>query len=328
MTLTTARRTEEQTSVPLVSIVIPAYNQAEYLHEAIRSVLAQSYPKIELIVLDDGSTDGTLRVLDDYSGKLHWETQQNMGQALTLNKGWAMANGQYLSYLAADDFLLPDAVKLSIAKLLANPEVVLTYCDYNIVDSQARLLRTKHTPEFSYADLAVRLICQPGPGVFFRRDAFERAGHWNGSLRQVPDLEFWLRLGLEGSFERIPRVLAAYRAHSQSQSYGPVEYGRAEEIVHVVSAHFRCGRLPAPIAKAQSEALSTAHIVAARHHLRSGRYLMALNHLQDAFKASPCIYLRVRTWWLVASGLLNRIGYKCLGQIGKIFPRPNRQRSS
>jgi glycosyltransferase involved in cell wall biosynthesis len=308
-------------SSPLVSIVVPCYNQGNYLRQAIESVLSQDYSRIELIVLNDGSTDDTQSVLAAYAGKFHCESHANRGQAATLNKGWIMSKGEVLSYLAADDFLLPGAVRTSVEKLIANPEIVLTYCDFNIVDPKSHFLRHLRAPEFSYRDLAVGIVCQPGPGVFFRRDAFERAGFWDGLLRQIPDYEYWLRLGLEGPFIRIPEVLAAYRVHDQSQSFAPVSASRAEEIVNVISAHFRGARLPAEIAQARPEAMSNAHIVAARLHLRSSRYLAALKHIKQAFAIHPRSYLRLRTWQLLANGLLNRIAYRVLWQFKRAFSR-------
>jgi glycosyltransferase involved in cell wall biosynthesis len=306
---------------PLVSIVIPCYNQGTYLRQAIESVLSQDYPRIEPIVLDDGSTDDTRDVLAAYSGKFQCGTHANMGQAGTLNKGWGMSKGQILSYLAADDFLLPGAVTASVEKLTAHPEIVLTYSDFNIVDPNSRVLRQVSAPDFSYWDLAVTIVCQPGPGVFFRRDAFKRAGFWNETLRQVPDYEYWLRLGLEGPFARIPSVLAAYRVHDRSQSFAPVSPSRADEVVDVISAHFRAGRLPPEIAQAESRALSNAHIVSARLHLRSSRYFSALTHMRHAFLLDPTRYLRARTWQLLANGLFNRVAYKTLSRFNRFFSR-------
>jgi glycosyltransferase involved in cell wall biosynthesis len=306
---------------PLVSIVIPCYNQGNYLRQAIESVLSQDYPRLELIVLDDGSTDDTQAVLAAYAGRFHSESHSNLGQAATLNKGWGMSRGEILSYLAADDFLLPGAVRTSVERLREHPEIVLTYCDFNIVDPASRVLRRVRPPDFSYRDLAVTIICQPGPGVFFRRRAFERAGFWNESLRQVPDYEYWLRLGLEGPFARIPEVLAAYRVHDRSQSFAPVSPGRAEEVVGVISAHFRGGQLPPEIAQAASRALSNAHIVSARLHLRSSRYFSALAHMRQAFLLDPSRYLRPRTWQLLANGLFNRVAYKALSHLNRIFSR-------
>ena len=306
---------------PLVSIVVPCFNQGSYLRQAIESVLSQDYSHIELIVLDDGSHDDTQAVLASYAGRFHHETHSNTGQARTLNKGWGMSKGEFLSYLAADDFLLPGAVRTSIEKLIADPKIVLTYCDFNVIDPKSRVLRQVRTREFSYRDLAVRIVCQPGPGVFFRRDAFERAGLWDGVLKQIPDYEYWLRLGLEGAFARIPEVLAAYRVHDRSQSFAPVGAAAAEEIVNVISAHFRSTRLAAEIARARPEAMGNAHIIAARLHLRSSRYRAALSHMRRAFALYPRGYLRLRTWQLLANGLLNRIAYKLLWQFKRAFSR-------
>jgi len=297
-------------SNPLVSIVIPCYNQGHYLRQAIDSVLSQDYPRIELIVLDDGSTDGTQAVLASNSGKFYHESHANMGQAGTLNKGWRMSKGEILSYLSADDFLLPGAVRRSVEALIATPRIVLTYCDFNRVDEESRVLWQVRTPDFSYRDLAVEIICQPGPGVFFRRDAFDRAGFWNERLSQHPDYEYWLRLGLEGEFVRIPEILAAYRMHEESQSLAATDPSRADELVNVISAHFRNHRMPLDISQAETEAMSHAHVIAARQHLRSGRLLAALKHMRQAFRLHPRSYLRLRSWRMIAKGLVNRIGHK------------------
>lgn len=294
----------------MVSIVIPTFNQAGYLGEAIESVLAQDYPQIELIVLDDGSSDETPSVIARFSGQLQHERHDNMGQAKTLNKGWGMSHGTILSYLAADDYLLPGAVRRSVEILLAHPAAVLSYCDYRLVDPRSRFVRNVTTPEYSYRDMVVRVICAPGPGVFMRRVAWERAGDWNAALRQIPDFEYWLRLGLEGDFKRIPEILAAYRVHNQSQSFAPVNIERAEETLNVIAAHLESPRMPLAILTAKDEALSSAHIVTARFHLRSGRHCDAARHLLTAFRLCPRNALRLRTWRLIVNGLFNRLGHR------------------
>ncbi len=297
-------------AIPPVSIVIPTFNQGRYLAQAIDSVLMQDYPEIELIVLDDGSTDETQSVLDRYRGRVRCERHDNIGQAQTLNKGWAMSSGTILSYLAADDYLLPGSVRRSVEALLAEPAVVLSYCDYLLVDHGSRVIRRVATPEYSYRDMVVRVICAPGPGVFMRRAAFERAGNWNPALRQIPDFEYWLRLGLEGEFRRIPEALAAYRVHDQSQSFAPVTIERAEETLIVISNHLGSPRLPPEILHSKNEALSCARIVTARFHLRSGRYSDALRHLLKASALYPRNCLRGRSWRLIFNGLFNRLGHR------------------
>lgn len=150
---------------PLVSVVIPAYNLAGYLREAIESVLDQNYPNVELIVLDDGSTDHTREVLEKYTGRFHWETHPNMGQAATLNKGWRMSKGEILAYLSADDVLLPHAVATSVEYLLAKPDLVLTYCDFDLIDPSSKFIRRVTLSDFDYRKMVLRTIRPPGPGL-------------------------------------------------------------------------------------------------------------------------------------------------------------------
>src|SRR5947207_7126779 len=112
---------------PLVSIVIPSYNHARYLEAAIESVLAQDYAQVELIVIDDGTTDGSAALLEKYRGRFRFEIQQNQGQAATVNRGWRLSRGELLGYLSADDALLPRAVSASVACLDRNPAAAICY---------------------------------------------------------------------------------------------------------------------------------------------------------------------------------------------------------
>ena len=158
-----------KSDLPLMTIVTPAYNQADYLSETIDSVLAQDYPNIEYIVIDDGSTDCTSEILKQYDGRIRWESQDNMGQAATLNKGWAMGSGEIIGYLSSDDLLKSDAVSALVRCLLERPEVVLVYPDFELIDAMGKHIRNVSTPDYSYFDLAVNLVCHPGPGALFWR---------------------------------------------------------------------------------------------------------------------------------------------------------------
>src|SRR5919199_4664955 len=262
--------------LPLVSIVVPAYNHADYLAEAIESILAQDYPNIELLVLDDGSTDNTREVLERYAGEFYWETSKsNMGQAATLTKGWRMSKGEILGRLSADDLLSQDAVSASVEGLRKNPDAVLVYCDFDLIDEHSRVIRRVQASEFSYRDMVAKQITAPGPGAFFPRSAFEKAGPWDESLTRMPDAEYWLRLGLYGRFVRIPRSLAAFRMHGNSVSFrGGDELG-AEEYIRVLTDYFDSRALPSEVVAAKDEAFSNAYILSAGHHLTSKRYIKA-----------------------------------------------------
>lgn len=293
---------------PLVSIVIPAFNAAEYLREAIDSVLGQDYSNVELIVLDDGSTDNSIEILKSYpEGFFRWESHSNIGQSATLNKGWSMARGDVLSYLSADDALLPEAVTRSVESLSSHENVVMTYCDYMLMDANSADMRRVHAPDFDYEKMLSDIVVQPGPGVFFRRSAFAKIGGWNPSYRQVPDLEYWLRLGLEGDFLRIPEVLAKFRVHDESQTYMESSVEKAEECVRVMDDYFKNPELPDTIRALENRSKGNAHLFVARMHLRAGRYHAMFNHLKGVASVNPRSFLSMHAVRMLGNGLLFRI---------------------
>lgn len=291
---------------PKVSIVIPVYNAADYVREAIDSVLAQDYPDVELIVLNDGSTDNSLDIIKEYEGRLIWGTHENRGQANTMNKGWQMASGDILSYLSADDLLLPHAVSKSVACLCEHEEVVLTYGDYELIDEKSELIKRVNAPDFDYYTMVVKTVCMPGPGVFFRRSVFEKTGGWNPELRQVPDYDYWIRAGLNGAFARIPVSLARFRVHEASQTYAESDVEKAEEMVWVLSRFYECSKIPEDIASAKQSALAGAHIYTARLHIRAGRFYLAIRHMLSAGTCDPFIFLSCYTSKMLLNGLIFR----------------------
>lgn len=291
--------------LPLVSIVTPAYNQAEYLAETIDSVLAQDYPNIEYIVLDDGSTDSTPDVLARYNGRIRWERQENMGQAKTLNRGWAMSRGTLLGYLSSDDCLVPNAVSRLVSALQGGSGAAVAYCDFQLIDAKGRGFRTVQVEDFSASRLQLDLICQPGPGALFRRQVFEATGGWAGHLRQVPDFEFWLRASRIGHFLRVSEVLAHYRVHEGSASFRPTSAERSMEIVDVMTAYW--GDQDNALAR---RSLSTAHLFSAKSHAQSGRYLSSLLQCKKSIAFVPYSIFYLSFWRTIASGLLRRLAHK------------------
>lgn len=295
---------------PLVSIVTPAYNQAEYLEATMRSVLGQDYAALEYIVIDDGSSDASLavarRVAAEFPGRVMVLTQANSGQAATLNKGWGLARGEILAYLSSDDCLLPQAVSRMVAALQARPEASVAYCDFWLIDAAGQRLRETHTEDFSAERLCVDLVCQPGPGAFFRRQVFDRTGGWNPSLRQVPDFEFWLRAERLGPFVRVPETLAEYRIHEGSASFRVMPAPRAEEIVRVVAQHWSQHGEQGKARKA----LARAQALAAKNHAQSGRLGAALCCFGRALRLRPALTLEPAIWRQLFVGLLRRAFYK------------------
>lgn len=298
-------RRGSQSAVPLVSVVVPAYNHAETLPATIESLLAQDYPALEIIVLDDGSTDNTRDVLARFGAAIRWESHANMGQAATLNKGWAMASGEILGYLSADDLLYSRAVSASVTALSAS-EVIVSYCDFDHVDPVGKHLRTVRRPGFSLEHMLLTLDCLPGPGAFFKRRAYAASGGWNPQLRQIPDFDFWLRMGLVGSFVHIPEVLAAWRVHPGSQSFAIASPERAEESVKVISDFFSVAGTDNRLAPLELKSMARAHLYCAQLHGRAGRYAAALSNIIRAQQLYPGTLLQWQTWRSAANALFSR----------------------
>lgn len=311
-----ASRIPAASSLPLVSIVVPAYNHAAYLHEAIDGILNQDYPHIEMIVLNDGSTDATEDLLRSYSGgRFYWETQANLGQAATLNKGWRMARGEILAYLSADDVLHPSAVRRSVEELLRHPAAVATYCDFELITADSQVVRRVFAPAFSYRDMVERFVCHPGPGAFFRRSAFEQAGPWNVAYRQMPDYDFWLRLGLLGPFHHIRESLASFRVHDASQTYAPATPAKCDEPLRIIAEYYRRDDLPHAVRNGERRARSYAHLTAADLHWRAGRYGFGVSHAARAVMLHPLSAVSPHTGGVVAHALFSRARFSLARRI-------------
>lgn len=305
-------RSQSAAQFPLVSIVTPAYNQGRYLAATIDSMLAQNYPEIEYLVLDDGSTDETPAVLENYKGRVEWERQLNIGQSRTLNKGWGRSKGEYIGYLSSDDLLLPHAISTLVAALQANPQAVVAYCDFDIIDFEGRRIRVAQSPDFDHRRMLEQLICPPGPGALFRRSVFDRAGGWNEQLRKIPDFEFWLRAARLGPFLRVPQVLAQYRVHEESSSIRPIPIERSMEIVETMRTYW------AGETKGTARlSLASAHLRAAHSHAQSGRILRAFAQFGMAAKYRPKTLVSASAW----RGLLAAYAMRVVGRFGNLSAR-------
>lgn len=275
--------------LPRVSLVVPAFNAAEYIGETIGSLLAQDYQDLEITVVDDGSTDGTSEIAANFGGKVRLHRQANAGQSAAMTAGWAMSTGAVLGYISADDRLRPPAIRRCVEELMARPEVVLVYPDFNIIDEHSVLRSTLRPPDYSRRALYANLHCLPGPGALFRRCAYERAGSWCSDLRQIPDLDFFLRMGLEGNFYHLPEVLAEFRMHSGSTTYRAVPYERGEEPQRMVEMFFARQDLPDDIRKWERETRANASLLSAAIHGRSGRTVVAMRRLTAAALHLPTL---------------------------------------
>ena len=271
---------------PLVTLVTPTFNQAEYLAETMESVLAQTYPAIEYLVIDDGSTDNTRDVLARYDGRVTWRTQSNAGQVRTLNESWDQARGDYIGYLSSDDTLRPEAVARLVAYLEASPGAACAFPDADLIDSTSTIVRRRVCRPFDLAATLVEQECYIGPGALFRRSSYEAVGGWRTDLKLAPDREFWVRLARTGLIDFLPEVLAGYRIHSESISYKVVSEVASLEYIKVLDDYFAAGADPA-VESRRDEAYGRAHFLIARNCYRGRDFARGHYHYAIARRLHP-----------------------------------------
>ena len=273
--------------MPTVTIVIPVYNGGGYILEAVESVLHQDYEALELIVVDDGSTDDTVDKVRSFGGGIRLIQQTNAGQSSALNNGWAASRGELLGYLSADDRLRPGGVALVATALADARDAVLAYPDFGLINERSELTGVVRTPDYSMDRLYADLHCLPGPGALFRRSSYDRAGGWDPLFRQIPDLEFFLRMALQGRFLQVPQIAADFRIHGGSATYRAVSAERADEPIKMVQKFFTLPDIPAEMISWKARMMANADLLSAMLHGQSYRFGASAGKFSEAFKADP-----------------------------------------
>jgi glycosyltransferase involved in cell wall biosynthesis len=234
---------------PLVSIITPSFNQAQFLEQTIVSVLGQDYPNIEYIVMDGGSTDGSVEIIRRHEERIaSWTSERDNGQTDAIRRGFERATGEVLAWLNSDDLLAPSAVRMAVDALRRFPDAGMIYGDRLHIDAKGNVIGINRMPAF-YPSIFRRNITLPQETVFFRRDAYDKAGGLDESLAFSMDFDLWVRLAKvagTGGVRHVPAFLGSYREHAASKSVTPRKF--MDEHERVYAKHFNGRRLPAGIA--------------------------------------------------------------------------------
>jgi glycosyltransferase involved in cell wall biosynthesis len=203
----------------LVSIITPSYNQARFLETTIRSVLAQDYPHIEYIVVDGGSTDGSVAILEKYAPQLAWwVSEKDRGQTDAINKGFARARGDVLAWINSDDVYHPEAVHEAVQYLKEHPEAGMVYGDASYIDENGRVIGRFPAAQTDYARLRRGYVHIPQQSSFFRADLWRRVGPLDPSFYFAMDYDLWVRLASAAPLHYFPRMWASFRLHSGAKT--------------------------------------------------------------------------------------------------------------
>lgn len=231
--------------IPKVSIVTPSFNQAAYLEQTILSVLEQDYQNIEYIVIDGGSTDGSLDIIKKYQSRLaYWVSESDNGQSHAINKGFSHATGDIFNWLCSDDILMPSATKIAVNYLGKNPELGVVYGDRIRIDGKGNFLCCEKQPPFK-AKLLKYVYRIPTETGFIRKKHWNAVGGVNEKMHFCMDYDIWIRLNTITSFRHIPFVMGAYREHALAKSITAEDGTRAkwkEEINCTVERYYSSKR--------------------------------------------------------------------------------------
>ena len=228
---TPGQRVPEQ---PLVSIVTPTFNSISYLSETLSCIEHQSYPRIEHIVVDGGSTDGTLELLEKYP-RIRWISEADRGMYDAINKGLRLAQGSILAYLNSDDLYFPDTVNRVVGFLGIHPETDLVFSDCRFIDESGNTLFTRKFPPYRYVLFGIldgSTVAQQT--CFWRKRVHDVVGYFDADLKMAADFEFIIRVGERCSIRKIRgSPLAQFRFHPEMQTLNRKQINDAEiRLIH------------------------------------------------------------------------------------------------
>lgn len=289
----------------LVSIVVPSYNQVSFLETTLLSVLGQDYPRVETIVMDGGSTDGSADVIRSYEKRLaYWVSEKDAGQADAINKGMARARGEIVAWLNSDDYYLPGAVRAALRAFERNPDALLVYGNMLAVDERGQTINSFRFKQLTLEDLlSFQIIGQPA--VFMRRAAFERAGGLDLSYHFLLDHHLWIRIAAQGRILHVSQTWAAARYHAEAKNRARAsEFG--SEAFRILNEVERDANLASAFANIKRRARASAHRVDARYLLDGDRPAASLAAWTRAFFIYPPVALARLN--LLGSALLNLVG--------------------
>jgi len=252
----------------LVSVIIPNYNYAHFLREAIESVLLQTYPNIEIIVVDDGSTDGSRGILESYGERVQTNFQQNLGVSAARNKGVRLSCGEYVAFLDADDSWFPTKIAKQIGRFADDDELGLVHVGVREIDTEGNTVRERLDGlEGNIADdlLMLNGVLGGGSGVVVPRRVFDEVGGFDARLSTSADWDLFYQIAIRYRVGFVPEILVKYRIHTSNM------HGNVDVMEHDMMLAFEKAFAGETNALSR-ESYGNLYKVLAGSYFRSGKY--------------------------------------------------------
>lgn len=299
-------------TLPRVSIITPSYNQAQFLEQTIRSVLDQNYPNLEYWVIDGGSTDGSLEIIQKYAEQLAgWVSEPDRGQAEGINKGLARATGDIVAWLNSDDVYYPGAVGAAVEAFAANPQTSIVFSDVESIDEAGKPFHRMRYGHWGLADLMrFRIIGQPA--VFIRRAYLAQTGLLDPSYHYLLDHHLWLRLAALAEPVYVPgEPWAAARMHAGAKNMAQAA-GFAPEALQLTEWILQDPRFEPLASQMERQIWAGAYRLAGFYLMESGQAGKALSAYARSFWFTPGIALQ--DWKRILSTFASVLGLRGLAE--------------
>ena len=298
--------------LPLVTIITPSYNQAQFLEQTIQSVLGQDYPRLEYLLVDGASTDGSLEIIQKFAHRLDWwVSEPDHGQAEAINKGFQRAKGEYVAWLNSDDIYLPGAIGRAVSVFEQHPGAGLVFGDVLAIDENGHTTNLLRYGNWSLPDLmSFRVIGQPS--VFMRRSVLTQAGYLDASYHYLLDHQLWLRMAQLADICHIPVTLSAARFHAGSKNVArAAEFGK--EAYRILDWMETQASLAPILAQNRPRIQAGAHRLSAFYLLDGGDAPASLREYGRSFRLHPRTVLK--DWKRVLFAFMCLLGLDRLGDL-------------
>jgi len=272
---------------PRVSIVTPSYNQGQFIEETIRSVLLQGYPNLEYIIIDGGSTDGSVDIIRKYEPWLmYWVSEPDAGQADAINKGFAKATGDMIAWLNSDDCYVNGALRLVGETVVRCPGGDVIHGHAQFIDEHSRVMRFNRTRPHDLKMLMQKQgMPAAQPSIFTRRSWLDEVGYLNPRWHYAFDLAFFMSIALAGAhFQMLDEVLGQFRVHPASKtSTQPIHFG--QERLRIIETLLE--RYGVPAGCDRQQILARAYMHKARSELVGQDFAQARRSWRQALALYP-----------------------------------------